>query len=58
MFSRRGAARAEDAQGTPTQRHVPPSILEYEDYSDLDVDALKLEEIKVERIPATGVPRP
>jgi hypothetical protein len=27
------AARAEDAQGTPTQSHVPPSILVYEDYS-------------------------
>ena len=27
----RGAARAEDAQGTPTQSHVPPSILVYED---------------------------
>ena len=28
----RGAARAEDAQGTPTQSHVSPSILVYEDY--------------------------
>ena len=28
---RRGAARAEDAQGTPTQRHISPSILVYED---------------------------
>ena len=27
----RGAARAEDAQGTPTQSHIPPSILVYED---------------------------
>jgi len=27
---RRGAARAEDAQGTPTQSHVSPSILVYE----------------------------
>jgi len=27
----RGAARAEDAQGTPTQSHISPSILVYED---------------------------
>ena len=30
-FSGRGAARAEDAQGTPTQNHVSPSILVYEE---------------------------
>jgi len=28
----RGAARAEDAQETPTQSHISPSILVYEDY--------------------------
>ena len=28
----RGAAIAEDARGTSTQSHIPPSILEYEDY--------------------------
>jgi len=27
----RGAARAEDAQGTPTQSHISPSILVYEE---------------------------
>ena len=27
----RGTARAEDAQGTPTQSHISPSILVYED---------------------------
>jgi len=27
----RGAARADDAQGTPTQSHISPSILVYED---------------------------
>ena len=27
----RGTARAEDARGTPTQMHIPPSILVYED---------------------------
>ena len=27
----RGAARAEDAEGTPTQSHIPPSILVYEE---------------------------
>ena len=27
----RGTARAEDAQGTPTQSHISPSILLYED---------------------------
>ena len=26
-----GTTRAEDAQGTPTQSHIPPSILVYED---------------------------
>jgi hypothetical protein len=26
-----GAARAEDAQGTPTQSHISPSILVYEE---------------------------
>ena len=26
LFSGRGAARAEDAQGTPTQSHISPSI--------------------------------
>jgi len=30
----RGTARAEDAQGTPTQSHISPSILVYEDYTD------------------------
>ena len=30
-LSRRGAARAEDAQDTPTQSHVSPSTLVYED---------------------------
>ena len=29
--SGRGAARAEDAHGTPTQSHVSPSMLVYED---------------------------
>ena len=27
----RGAARAEDAQRTPIQSHIPPNILAYED---------------------------
>ena len=31
ITSGRGAARAEDAQGTPTQSHISPSILVYED---------------------------
>ena len=30
-LSGRGTARAEDAQGTPTQRHISPSILVDED---------------------------
>ena len=30
-FYGRGATRAEDAQATPTQSHIPPSILVYED---------------------------
>jgi len=33
--SGRGAARAEGAQGTPTQSHISPSIPVYEDYEDL-----------------------
>jgi len=28
--SRRGTTRAEDAQGTPTQSHISPSIIVYE----------------------------
>jgi len=27
----RGTARAEDAQGTPTKSHIPPSMLVYKD---------------------------
>ena len=27
----KGAARAEDARGTPTQSHISPSVLVYED---------------------------
>ena len=30
-FSGRGATRAEDVQGTPTQSHISPSILVYEE---------------------------
>ena len=30
-FSGRGVERAEYAQGTPTQSHISPSILVYED---------------------------
>ena len=30
-LSGRGTARAEDAQGTPTQSHISPSILVYEE---------------------------
>ena len=43
-LSGRGTARAEDAQGTPTQSHISPSILVYEeegcsrDGRDDDVD--------------------
>ena len=32
LIDRRGTTRAEDAQGTPTQSHISPSILVYEDY--------------------------
>ena len=31
MYAGKGAARAEDAQGTPTQSHISPAILVYED---------------------------
>ena len=31
--SGRGTTRAEDAPGTPTQSHISPSILVYEDYT-------------------------
>jgi len=33
--SGRGAARAEDAQGTPTQSHISPSILVYEENNQI-----------------------
>ena len=32
VIAGRGATRAEDAQGTPTQSHISPSILVYEGY--------------------------
>ena len=32
----RGAARAEDTHGTPTQSHITPSILVYEDIMGID----------------------
>ena len=32
-LSGRGTTRAEDAQGTPTQSHISPSILACEDYT-------------------------
>ena len=35
---RRGTTRAEDAQGTPTQSHASPSILAYEDDSNVVLD--------------------
>ena len=31
-LSGRGTTRAENAQGTPTQSHISPDILVYEDY--------------------------
>jgi len=34
----RGTTRADDAQGTPTQSHIPPSILVYEDYPTIGSD--------------------
>jgi len=32
LRSGRGTTRAEDAQGTPTQSHISPSLLVYEEY--------------------------
>ena len=46
-LSGRGAARAEDAQGTPTQSQVSPSILVYEDNLRREGD----EQEKVEDVP-------
>ena len=34
QLDRRGTARAEDAQGTPTQSHISPSIPLYEESQD------------------------
>ena len=34
-LSGRGAARTEDAQGTPTQRHISPSVLVYKEKRNL-----------------------
>ena len=39
-FYGRGAARAEDAQGTPTQSHISPSIVVYEEYR-VDVEGVE-----------------
>jgi len=39
-FSGRGTTRAEDAQGTPSQSHISPSILVYEEYLTVDFQAL------------------
>ena len=36
----RGAARAEDAQGTPTQSHLSSSILVYEEHFFPEVDSV------------------
>ena len=36
LGSERGAERAEDAQGTPTQSHIQSSTLVYEEYKILD----------------------
>ena len=38
-----GTTRAEDAQGTPTQSHILPSILVYEDYSSMGFDPYREE---------------
>ena len=40
FLSGRGAARAEDAQGTPTQSHISPSLLVYEDTIEQGADNL------------------
>jgi len=37
---RRGATRAEDAQGTPTQSYISPSILGYEDTHKPEMQAM------------------
>ena len=37
--SGRGTTSAEDAQGTPTKSHIPPSILLYEDKKDVALRA-------------------
>ena len=37
LNSGRGTARVQDAQGTPTQSHVSPIILVYEDNSQVDI---------------------
>ena len=39
LLTGRGAARAEDAHGTPTQSYVSPSILLYEDENGLTLRA-------------------
>ena len=44
-LSRRGTTRAEDAQGTPTQSHISPSILVYDDKPEtLDQELRKARE--------------
>ena len=42
--SGRGAAKAEDTQGTPTQSHISPSILVYEEKQAVDPSQAELQE--------------
>jgi len=54
----RGAARAEDAQGTPNQSHISPSILVYKDYRAKSIQKnfeKRVEEAQLPVQPSPGV---
>jgi len=64
LRSGRGAARAEDAQGTPTKSHISPSILVYEEKNfhweaarEADLDGHSMEALEVEERLDVPVPR-
>jgi len=52
----RGTPRAEDAQGTPTQSHIPPSILVYEDKQGGSDSRVRGVQMRVAGVQERGAP--
>jgi len=48
--ARRGTTRAEDAQGTPAQSHISPSMLVYEDCVVGSVEELEVDDARAPRV--------